>query len=79
MDTKITKRAVDQMQTNGRDVLRWDAEVKGFGVRCRTLRSEVLCTENAGRAVGSVGSQSGATDRLGPRKQHAAKRCGCLG
>jgi hypothetical protein len=35
MDTRITKRAVDQMETNGRDVLRWDADVKGFGVRCR--------------------------------------------
>ena len=34
MDTKITKRAVDQMVTNGRDVLSWDADVKGFGVRC---------------------------------------------
>ncbi len=36
MDTKITKRAVDQMVTNGRDVLSWDADVKGFGVRCRS-------------------------------------------
>lgn len=36
MDTWITKRAVDQMVTNGRDVLRWDSDVKGFGVRCRT-------------------------------------------
>jgi integrase len=36
MDTRITKRAVDQMVTNGRDVLVWDADLKGFGVRCRT-------------------------------------------
>jgi integrase len=36
MDTKITKRTVDQLSPAGRDVLRWDAEVKGFGIRCRT-------------------------------------------
>jgi len=35
MEAKITKRVVDQLSADGRDVLRWDAEVKGFGVRCR--------------------------------------------
>ena len=36
METKITKRTVDQLSPTSRDVLRWDTEVKGFGVRRRT-------------------------------------------
>jgi integrase len=36
MKTKITKRAVDQLAPGRRDLLRWDAELKGFGVRCRS-------------------------------------------
>ena len=35
MVTKITKRIVDKLSPSGRDVLKWDAEVKGFGIRCR--------------------------------------------
>jgi len=35
METKITKRAVDQLSPASRDLYRWDAELKGFGVRCR--------------------------------------------
>jgi hypothetical protein len=35
MPQRITKRTVDQLSPGGRDVLQWDAEVKGFGVRCR--------------------------------------------
>jgi integrase len=35
MRDRITKRAVDQLSPGSRDVLRWDAEIKGFGVRCR--------------------------------------------
>jgi integrase len=35
MQTKITKRAVDLLSPNGGDAFRWDAELKGFGVRCR--------------------------------------------
>ncbi len=36
MQGKITKRTVDQLSPSSRDVLRWDAELKGFGVRCRS-------------------------------------------
>ena len=37
MEAKITKRAVDQLSAGDRDkVLWWDAEIKGFGVRCRS-------------------------------------------
>jgi hypothetical protein len=36
MEAKITKRTVDQLSPGSQDVLRWDAEVKGFGIRCRT-------------------------------------------
>ena len=35
MATKITKRTVDQLSPTSRDVLAWDGEVKGFGIRCR--------------------------------------------
>jgi integrase len=35
MPTKITKRAVDQLSPGSSDVLLWDTELKGFGVRCR--------------------------------------------
>ena len=35
MATKITKRTVDHLSPTSRDVLAWDGEVKGFGVRCR--------------------------------------------
>jgi integrase len=35
MPQKITKRTVDQLSPASRDVLLWDSEVKGFGVRCR--------------------------------------------
>jgi hypothetical protein len=36
MSTKITKRTVDQLSPGSRDLLLWDRDVKGFGVRCRS-------------------------------------------
>ena len=36
MSTKITKRTVDQLSPGSTDLLLWDRDVKGFGVRCRT-------------------------------------------
>jgi integrase len=35
MQTKITKRAVDQLSAGAPDKVLWDTELKGFGVRCR--------------------------------------------
>jgi integrase len=35
MPQRITKRTVDQLSPASNDVLQWDTEVKGFGVRCR--------------------------------------------
>jgi integrase len=35
MPHKITKRTVDQLSPGSRDVLLWDGEVRGFGIRCR--------------------------------------------
>ncbi len=35
MHRKITKRAVDELQAGPTDAFAWDAEIKGFGVRCR--------------------------------------------
>ncbi len=35
MNNRITKRAVDALKPGKRDVLIWDGEVRGFGVRCR--------------------------------------------
>jgi hypothetical protein len=35
MQTKITKRAVDQLSAGDPDKVLWDTELKGFGVRCR--------------------------------------------
>ena len=36
MPQKITKRTVDSLSPASRDVLVWDGEVKGFGIRCRS-------------------------------------------
>jgi integrase len=35
MSIKLTKRAVDALEANGDEVRLWDAELRGFGVRCR--------------------------------------------
>ena len=35
MQTKITKRAVDNLLSSGGGALLWDTEVKGFGIRRR--------------------------------------------
>jgi integrase len=35
MQAKITKRAIDQLSPENGNLLCWDAEIKGFGVRCR--------------------------------------------
>jgi integrase len=35
METKISKRAVDQLTPNHPKTILWDSELKGFGVRCR--------------------------------------------
>src|SRR5262245_60628784 len=35
MKAKITKRTIDQFVAGERDVVLWDTEIKGFGVRCR--------------------------------------------
>jgi hypothetical protein len=35
MPQRITKRILDQLSPASNDVLQWDTEVKGFGVRCR--------------------------------------------
>jgi integrase len=35
MEAKITKRSVDQLTPGHGDTVLWDAEVKGFGLRCR--------------------------------------------
>ena len=40
MKTKITKRTVDSLSPGPSDMLIWDAEVKGFGVRCRPSGSK---------------------------------------
>lgn len=51
METKITKRTVDQLSgTNGGNIL-WDTEIKGFGVRCRRSGAKhyILKTRVGGR------------------------------
>ena len=35
MPPKITKRTVDRLSPGSRDLILWDREVRGFGVRCR--------------------------------------------
>jgi len=51
MPHKITKRIVDQLSPASRDVLVWDRELKGFGVRCRVSGAKhyVLKTRIGGR------------------------------
>ena len=62
MPTKITKRTVDQLSPCGQDVLAWDTDVKGFGVRCRASGAKfyVLKTRIGGRqrwlTIGQHGS-----------------------
>jgi integrase len=35
MKTKISKRSVDLLSLDGDDLMLWDSELRGFGVRCR--------------------------------------------
>src|SRR6478736_6333820 len=35
MKHKITKRTVDGLAATGHEIVLWDTEVKGYGVRCR--------------------------------------------
>jgi Arm domain-containing DNA-binding protein/integrase-like protein len=51
METKITKRAVDQLPVTKCDGILWDTEVKGFGVRCRRSGAKyyILKTRVGGR------------------------------
>ena len=62
MPTKITKRTVDQLSPCGQDVLVWDTDVKGFGVRCRQSGAKfyVVKTRIGGRqrwlTIGQHGS-----------------------
>jgi integrase len=37
VQVKLTKRAVDALQSDGNEVRIWDTDVRGFGVRCRGL------------------------------------------
>lgn len=37
---RITKRTVDALQTTGREYVRWDSELTGFGVRVRASGSK---------------------------------------
>lgn len=37
MQVKLTKRAVDALQSGGNEVRIWDTDVRGFGARCRGL------------------------------------------
>src|SRR4051812_40754993 len=37
---RITKRTIDAAKTDGRDYVKWDAELTGFGVRVRPSGSK---------------------------------------
>jgi integrase len=51
METKITKRAVDLLAPSSGKAILWDADLKGFGVRCRSSGAKfyVLKTRIGGR------------------------------
>lgn len=51
MPHKITKRTVDQLSPGTSDILVWDSELRGFGVRCRPSGAKhyVLKTRIGGR------------------------------
>ena len=51
METKISKRTVDQLSRTKCDSILWDTEIKGFGVRCRRYGAKhyVLKTRVGGR------------------------------
>jgi integrase len=50
-DARITKRAVDQLSADQRDCILWDADIRGFGIRCRLSGAKhyILKTRIGGR------------------------------
>lgn len=79
MQTKITKRTVDSLSAASDDRLLWDAEVKGFGVRCRPSGAKhyVLKMRVGGRQRWITIGRHGAPP--GRQTPHDAKPYGCWG
>lgn len=59
---RITKRAVDQLQPSDREVYIWDADVRGFGVRCYP----------SGKKMYVLKTRHGRTQRLITLGQHGS-------
>jgi integrase len=47
---KVTKRTVDALKPSGQDVLLWDDELPGFGIRCRASGTKVYFLKYRTRA-----------------------------
>ena len=66
---KLTKRTVDSLQANGRDYIRWDGELAGFGVRVRPSGAKSYVVQyRAGRGRGAESKRMtiAATTKLTP-------------
>ncbi len=48
--TKITKRSVDALKPDGQDIVLWDDELPGFGVRCRPSGTKIYFLKYRTRA-----------------------------
>ena len=75
---RITKRAVDALQSGERDAMLWDKELRGFGVRCRTSGGKyyVLKYRAAGRQRWYTIGQHGAPWTPDMARQEARRLLG---
>ena len=72
MQAKLTKRAVDAINPSDRDLLVWDTEMPGFGLRCRISGSKwyIIKFRAAGRQRWFTIGRHGA---LTPARQGMAR------
>jgi integrase len=68
---KITKRTVDALKPSGQDVLAWDDELPGFGVRCRPSGNKVYFLKYRTRAGRQRWLTLGQHGPLTPEKARA--------
>ncbi|MCY4385236.1 MAG: Arm DNA-binding domain-containing protein, partial [Nitrospinae bacterium] len=47
-ELKLTKRTVDALEADGKDVLFWDRELAGFGVRVHVTGRKVYVVQSRG-------------------------------
>lgn len=73
---RITKRTIDALEADGRDYVRWDSELKGFGVRVRPsgAKSFVSVYRTGGRNSPLRKVTIGAVGKIEVKKAREAAR-----